>query len=360
MNTEKISGKELRNTMIIFILGSSLIAGGSTYSRNDRWLADIIAITVGVPIILMYARLASINRDKDIYDVFYDSLGKFFGPICTFLLLCFSLFISSAVIRNLTEFIQVAFFRLTPKYIVAIMIGLTSYYCLKKGIETIARSISFVLLIIIILLVGTFPLSLKEMNFENILPVFACPPKNIIREAISLLSFPYLETVFFLSITPNLNKTDSLYKAYLTSHFVSGSLLLLLFLRNLFVLGHEVISIVYYPSYITISLINIADFVTRIEAIITTNYIFCIVLKATICMLSATKALCKLTKANEYRTHIAPVVLFSVFFSSVVFEDTLDMFDSLRYTVYINLISQILIILIAYIFTEIKHKKKRA
>ncbi len=360
MNVERISGKEFRNMMIMFILGSSLIAGGANYTKNDRWLADIIAIIVAIPILLMYGRIADINRNKDIYDVFYASLGKTFGTICTLLLFIFSLFVSSAVLRNLTEFIQVAFFPQTPKYIVAIMAGLTAYYSIRKGIETVARGVSFVVSFVIALLVGTFLLSLTEMDFENIFPMFACPAKNLIRESITLLSFPYLETVFFLSMTPSLNKNDSPYKAFLTSHFVSGALLLLLFLRNLFVLGSEVISVLYYPSYITISLIDIADFVTRIEVIITTNYIFCIVLKASICMLSAAKALCKLTKSIDYKMHLLPVALFTIFYSGVVFEDTLDMFDSLRYTVYLNLIVQVLIIIATYIFTEIKHKRKRA
>ena len=77
-------------------------------------------------------------------------------------------------------------------------------------------------------------------------------------------------------------------------------------------------------------------------------------------MLSAAKALRKLTKSDDYKMHLLPVALFTIFYSGVVFEDTLDMFDSLRYTVYLNLIVQVLIIIATYIFTEIKHKRKRA
>ena len=180
----------------------------------------------------MYGRIADINRDKDIYDVFYASLGKTFGTISSLLLFIFSLFVSSAVLRNLTEFIQVAFFPQTPKYIVAIMAGLTAYYSIRKGIETVARGVSFVVSIVIALLVGTF-LSLTEMDFENIFPMFACPAKEPYQGIDNAIILPYLETVFFLSMTPSLNKNDSPYKAFLTSHFVSGALLLLLFLRNL-------------------------------------------------------------------------------------------------------------------------------
>ena len=42
MNVERISGKEFRNMMIMFILGSSLIAGGANYTKTTAGLQTLL------------------------------------------------------------------------------------------------------------------------------------------------------------------------------------------------------------------------------------------------------------------------------------------------------------------------------
>ena len=359
MNKERISGTQLKNLMIQFILGSTLLAGGVNFVSNDLWLAVVIAILAAVPVLLMYGRLCSMHRDKDIYDLFYDSLGKTAGFIFTLLFLLFSLYLSAAVLRNLTEFVQLAFFPDTPQYVVAIFTGITVLYSVKKGIEVMARGVSYVVYIIIGLLLITISLSVKDMDVRNLFPLFSNNPKQIYDEVILHLSFPYLETVMFTSITPSLNRTDSPYKSYIYSLLISGAVLLLLYLRNLLVLGAYVMKNVYYPAYITISLINIADFITRIEVIVTINYVFCVVLKVTICILSACKALCKVTKVKDYKVYGTPCVLFTIFFSAIIFEDTMDMFNTLLYSRYAFLFFQVFMILVTYLFTEYKFRKNK-
>ena len=359
MEKELISGKQLRNLISVYLLGAALVTSGSVYAHHGAWISEISAFIIAIPIILMYARLGSIHRDKDIYDLFYDSLGRFVGITFSIIFLIYSIYLGAGVLRNFTEFVQVIFFPETPQYVTAIFAGLAILYNLKKGIEVLGRALSSIAFLLLAMTLITILFSIKDMDYSNIYPLFAAKPMDLVKETYFLLTLPYLETVMFLGINSNIKSSDSLYKAYLFGIITGGVFLLLTFFRNLFVLGTYVMESMYFPAYTAISLINIADFITRIEVIAAANYTFAVTLQTAICILTACKGLTKLTKTNSYKPFATPIVLLTIYLSKALFRSTMDLFDVIKKYRFPILLVQTIIPFITYIATEIRYRKSK-
>jgi spore germination protein KB len=358
MNREIISGKQLKNLIIVYLMGAALVASGSAYAKHCAWISEIASIIIAIPIVLMYARLSCISKGKNIFDLFQDSLGKFIGCIFTLLFLIYSIYLGSAVIRNFTEFVQIVFFPDTPQYTTAIFAFCTILYIINKGIEPLARAVSSVAYLLIGVMLMLVVFSLGDMDFSNILPIFSEKISVMAKESFFLLSLPYLEIVMFLGLGGSFKKGDSLYKAYVYGLVISGVVLLLAFLRNIFVLGTHVMEQVYFPAYTSTSLIDIADFITRIEVIASSTYTFSIIIQSAVCFITACKGVAKLANIKDYKVFSAPACLLGLYLSKTMFKSTQALFGTIikgRVPVFLV---QFLIPLITWIAAEIKFGKK--
>jgi spore germination protein KB len=358
MNREIISGKQLKNLIIVYLMGAALVASGSAYAKHCAWISEIASIIIAIPIVLMYARLSCISKGKNIFDLFQDSLGKFIGCIFTLLFLIYSIYLGSAVIRNFTEFVQIVFFPDTPQYTTAIFAFCTILYIMNKGVEPLARFVSTITYLLIGIMLMLVVFSLGDMDFSNILPLPGEKISTMAKESFFLLTLPYLEIVMFLGLGGSFKKGDSIYKAYVYGIVTSGVVLILAFLRNLFVIGTHVMEQVYFPAYTSTSLINIADFITRIEVVASSTYTFSIIIQSAICLITACKGVAKLTKVNDYKVFAAPACLLGLYLSKTMFKSTQALFGTIikgRVPVFLV---QFLIPLITWIAAEKKYGKK--
>ena len=93
----------------------------------------------------------------------------------------------------------------------------------------------------------------------------------------------------------------SLYKTIYLSLFLSVLLILVLFLRNLFLLGASLMSVLYYPTYASEIVIDVGVFVERIEAFVATIFTMMDFIKASICLLFAAFGLQMLFRREKYQ-----------------------------------------------------------
>ena len=82
-----------------------------------------------------------------------------------------------------------------------------------------------------------------------------------------------------------------------------------------------------FPSYISASFINIGDFIQRIEAIISFNFIFAGFVKICICLLVAVKGFCKVFGLKEYKLMVAPLGLAMMTLACIIYTGTGEMLD---------------------------------
>lgn len=324
MNDIKLNFREATSIFVMYLLGSSLVGAGSLSSSRDFWLSIVVAYAVTLPLALLYGRLMRLSPDKDLYDLQTELLGPVFGRVTSLLLTWFAFHLGSMIIRNCTEFIQLDSLRLQPQYITAIPIGILAIWCITSGRATLARWAAFMLpLFLTIVLVITL-LSTKLWDLRNLLPFLDDGWKPVLRDARNIAAFPFAEAALLPFILHPLRETRKAEKLMVLSFTVTMLVYVFVMLRNILVLGTQYISMLYYPSYIAISLINIGDFLDRIEVLISTVFIIGAFVKITVCLYVASLGVSKVLSIGDSKSFAAPLGLLMIVLSQFVYANVID------------------------------------
>lgn len=362
MNKEMISLKQAVCIIALFVFGSSAIVGVSGEAKQDGWLALLIAIAFAVPVIFIYGRLLVLFKDMDIFDMFITTFGKFFGKAISILYILYAIHLGSLVTRNFSEFIQVSTLDHTPQFFTIAFIGLLCILAVKSGIEVLGRWSLIGIVIVILIVVITSLMSMSIIRFEHILPIASQGFSKILGVSYGTLTFPFAESVLFLGVLSTLKPKASPYKAYYFGVGLGGLLLFIVVLRNTFVLGGELLGNIYFPSYISTSIIILGNFLSRFEELIGANLLIAGFVKISICLYVACVGIYKVFNLKNYRSIVVPTALFMLTLACIIYKSTMEMFNWLKiYSIYaapFEFIFPILLLVVAEIKEKIKKNKE--
>lgn len=316
--------------MILFLLGSSLVTGGSVIAKQDSWVCIILAALVAVPVVLIYAGLYRAAPGQDLFDMAYSAFGKIIGPIITALFSLYTIHLGALVIRNFSEYFQVVSIPETPQAVTATCIGLIALYNIVKGIEVPARGSKFILPFTLVVIVFLNAVSFKYMDFNNLKPVLNQDLPTILKGAYSVFVFPFGEIVMFVTVLAMVERQSKPAKLYISAVLFSGLLLTLLVVVAIAMLGFPIVASLYFPSYSAASIIDIGDFLSRIEVLVSGNYIIFGVVKVSLCLYVGCKGISKLFGIKNHKKTAAPIIAVMIIVSVLVYENTMQMFDFLH------------------------------
>ena len=360
MQKEMISMRQAVCIIVLFLFGSSLIMGVSSKAAQDSWISLLLAPVLAIPMILIYARIMKAFPEKDFFEIAEMLLGKIAGKIVIALMTWYAIHLCALVLRNFSEFIEIAVMPETPQLPITIAMILVVVYMAKSGIETLGKWSIFMLPVTVLVVILTVLLSINKMDFTNIMPIMEHDFGAIVSGSYQLFTFPYAETVLFLCIACAINKNDSPYKLYMYPILIGTVMLLFVILRNNFILGPALVGAEYFPSYTAVRVINIGDFFARVEGSIAMNFILAGIIKLTVCLMAASKGIARLFGIQNYREVLLPVSLLIVALGVIVYKNVMEMFDFLEVYQYYTIPFQIIIPLIIWIMAEIKMRRKRA
>ncbi|CAH2213171.1 GerAB/ArcD/ProY family transporter [Tepidibacter aestuarii] len=309
MNKEVISDKQGIAILFLFLVGGSSIYAQGIEAKQDIWLAFILGILLVFPMTLIFARLHHIFPDKDLFDIVEICFGKFIGKIIIILYTWFAFFLASDILVTYGQFIKIISFPEMPQIIPEIVLAILCIWGIKEGIEVLGRFSGFFLNIPIITLVIIIILLIPNMDINNFRPVLSDGIQPVLEGTFTVFTFPLVQLVVFTMIFSNFETNGSPYKVYTTGLLTGGTYLALLSITNLLVLGIHTVVSSYYPTYTTISRINIGFVLQRIEIIITITFILGGFIKICIFLLSMCKGITKLFGFIDYRFIITPASL---------------------------------------------------
>lgn len=360
MPKETVSLRQAACIFVMFIFGSSVIMGVSTEAGQDSWLSLLMAQLLVLPIILVYARIMRLYPEMDIFEIIEIIVGKIGGKIIIILMSWYALHLCAMVVRNFSEFIKVTVLPETPQLNITVALILVAVYMSKSGIETMGKWSVIMLPIITLVVIFTTLLGLKRIDPTNLLPVMEHSLGEIAGSAYKIFAFPYAETVLFLYLAGSLKKKDSPYKLFTFSTLIATAIFLLVIIRNLLLLGPAVVSAKYYPSYTAVRIINIGDFLMRIEGSTALNFILAGVVKTTVCLIAASKGITRLFGLRNYMHIVFPLGLFVVALSTILYKNIKEGFDFVNtYQIY-AIPFQIIIPVFIWILAEIKVRGDKA
>jgi spore germination protein KB len=360
MNKEVIPSRQGIAIMVMFIIGTTLVLGSGSSAKQDIWLAVLLAIIITLPAILVYSRLLLLFPGKDLFDILKILLGGFVGKVIALFFVWDAFFLGALVIRNFAEFAKTAAMPETPQYVTTIFLGLLCIWAVKEGIEVIGRWNSFVLPILLFVIAITLILSIPGISFQNIRPVLYNGISPVLSGAFSIFAFPFAETVIFTMVF-YAGKRFNVLKVYISSLLIGGTIILFIFTRNYLVLGLEMYSTLYFPTYAAVSLISIGDFLQRIESTVAIVLMLAGFSKIGVCLYASVKGVAKILNLNDYRPLVVPIGLMMMNLSCFVYSSIMEMtYWAENIYRYYEIPFQIIIPIILLIIAEIKVRVKKS
>lgn len=359
MKDEKATFNQIMFSMVLFNFGSSVVMGVSSGVGQDSWIPIVLGAVLAMLVFLVYARIIRLFPEKDLFEIMEIVFGKIVGKVLTALFVWYAIYLSALVLRNFSEFTQISAMPETPQLPIMILMILTTVYLARSGVRAIGRWSQVIIFFVLSVVVLTFMAAIPHLKLNDLMPFFEHPPAKIAKCAFELFSFPYAETVIFLGLAGSFQKKDNPYKLFAYALIMVLCVFILVFLRNLTLLGATLMEMEYFPSYVTARIIDIGDFLARIEGSISSNFLFAGIVKITVCLLAACKGMASLFKLQQYRGIVLPMGMLSLAICAIVYKNTMDMFAFLSYYSYFAFPFQVVIPLLVWIGGEIYVKKHR-
>ncbi|MBB6730136.1 GerAB/ArcD/ProY family transporter [Cohnella zeiphila] len=271
MEQEKISAKQLFSLIILFEFGTSLVLPIGFVAEQSVWISILLALIGGVVLYVIFDYLYREHPGLPLSGYIRRILGSVVGwPVC---LLYLSFFIQgdARVLRDTGELLISSSYDQTPLFVINAMLMLSVIYVLRKGVVVLARTSEIFLIVVILLgaLGATLVLLSGIIHVQNLLPLAGNGWKPVLTAAYgNILPFPFSETICFATILPQLRKKATGRKAGIVALLIAGLVMSFTHAMEIAVLGANIYGRSTFPLFLTISKVNILDFIQRMDGIV--------------------------------------------------------------------------------------------
>ena len=345
--------------VVLYLLGSTVIFGLGGRAGTDVWLAFLVAIAVGFPFALMYARIRVLLPGEGLWEGLKSLLGIWPARFVAFNYGFFAWRLSFLVARDFSEFIRTVSLDNTPQVVPVLFSVAVCLWAAKAGIEVLARWSSIFIKVVLVLMFIALILLAKDINFDNFRPVLYHGFIPVVLGALEILEFPLLETVLLLWAFSGFRTKKSPYRIILFGFLIAGAILFIVTGVTLAVIGPDTYRGTYFPVYVAVSRINIAQFLTRLEATVAMVFLIGGFVKVTVCLIVASKALSALLGFSDYRFLVTPLALSIMPGAQWIHKGVIEM--NWRATALwqpYEVIIQVIIPTVVWIIAEVKMRKK--
>ncbi|MFY9494757.1 MAG: endospore germination permease [Limnochordia bacterium] len=346
--------------VFLFVLGNSTIFGLGKRAGADIWLAYLLAIAIALPFILMQMRWRMLMPGRNLWEGLGNLIGKW--P-ARFVVLYYSFYawrLASLVVTDLTRFIAAVSLENTPTSLMGLMLALLALWGVKAGVEALGRWSIVTVRFIIPLSLLMFLLILTEVNLRHFLPVLYHGFLPVVMGALELLDFPFLTTGLVFWVFDSFEEKESPKRIFLPGFLIAAVMLLFISSSVLAVIGAHKYSASYFPTFVAISRIDIARFLSRLETSVGILFVVGSFLKLSVCLLVASKGLAWGLGFTDYRFLVTPLALGTVAGSQWFTKDLMEIYFTATKMLHpYDLSIQLVIPLILWVVAEVKHRGQR-
>jgi len=322
MKKEIINARQLFAMILLFEMGTALVVPIGLESGHAVWVSILMALPGGMLLFMIYTNLYLQFPKMIISEYTRKILGKYIGWPLSLLYLSPLLFNGSRNLREAGNLLISAAYDRTPLFIINALMIIAVMYILIKGIEVFARTAQIYLIVMFIMGVisSIVVIAAGLVDFKNLFPLHPRDWIDALKSAYpNILIFPFGEVVCFTTILPHLNKSHVARNTGVVAILVSGIILSFIHALEISVLGEGIYSRAVFPLFTTITLVNLANFIQRLDAFVILTLIICVFFKMTVYCFAAAAIAADLFKIKDPRTLSIPigvVVLFSSFLSA--------------------------------------------
>jgi len=320
-DSQQISPTGLSGLLFGFLVGSTLVLPVGVQAKQDSWLAILLGGGAGMVVAWVYTSLASRFPGQTLIGYSKTLLGQWLGGLVGLLYIWYGLHLGALVMRNFGEFLVTTILPTTPISVFILTLMLLCAYGVRHGLEPLARASQLMGAMLLIETVLASLLMFKDVRLENLLPVMEQGPIPVFRGAFALLGFPFGETVLFALILPFVRPASAVRRTVMKTMGVSAIFLAAINARNIALLGAHLSLTSRFPSLIAFGNIDIADFLTRLDALIVGAWIVTGFMKVTVCLYVTAAGLAEWARVPDYKPLVLPLGVIMAALSILVYDD---------------------------------------
>ncbi|WP_379127402.1 GerAB/ArcD/ProY family transporter [Paenibacillus sp. sgz500958] len=296
--------------LFVFLLGTSIIFG-TPRLVEDTWIVDLITLIPSSALFLFYTYLLTAGKSTDLYSLLYKTWGRFLGSCLILGYSVYFLYIASRNIRDMIELVKTTLLANTPEELLILLFCLVIAYATSGGLSTIGRialPISGMVIFFFLLLAVLLGFS-GSLDTERILPLLTKGIMPDLRATWkSTIWFPYGEIIVFLVFLNGMGSPHRFRTLGLASMICSGIMLTFSTLLQICTLGKEIMHFSVFALLDASRQINIADFITRMDALVAFIIFFSVLLKCSIFLYAGTKGAAYVFK-RSYKKFTLPCAI---------------------------------------------------
>lgn len=339
----KISLKSFLATFFLSTVTTVQVINLYPNSQVNLWFSALIGAAASLPIVLVYGAISVLCPTEGLFGAAERVFGKAMGKFLSLIYTIYAILIAAVTLRYLTEFIQVVSLHRTPQWLMLLLFGAICGYVAAKGNGITARLSEFILPVAVGIFIFILICSADFYDVSNVVPGLDESVKTFAESAFSISSFSFCEAVFFLELLKDTDATPKKTYLVLTSGTVLSALYTsLLLLSDRLILGNSG-SILYFPHYEAVSVINIGDFITHIEVISIISFLLCVIIKNSVCLFASTEGMKKLFPKPQRRLFTFLTTAAATVTGLIIFDSTADIYSFHRINGYLVIILQVMI-----------------
>ncbi len=361
MAKKRISVSQTIFLLIIFVISTTDIFIPAIIARQagrDGWISVIIATIITIFSSFIWLSLASKFPNETLPEylpkIFGQPIGKFLGILYTF----FFIYNNALISREFGALMSVAFLPLTPIVVLIAAISIVSIYAAFEDIEVIARTNETLFPIGILLLLIVTLFTSRYMKFDNFLPVLENgikPPSLGTLTVYSCMG----ECSIILYLYPFINNKDKAKRGMMITitllgvSFLLGALVIAIF-------GAEFTADLMIPTLEMVQVIDLANFIQRLDAIIMSIWVGGIFIKLALYFYLAALTLKYVLNVKSYKAFLIPLAGITIPLSVLSFESVTEVVIFLEKILpFFFLTQEVLLPLIFLIVSVIKKPYKQ-
>jgi len=273
-----------------------------------------------------------------------------------------TLLYAAALIAQSSIFIITQMYPETPITFINLLLVIIVIMAVRLGIQTIARSAEIFIFIFLFLYIILAVAITPQIDLTNIEPFFQAKFSSILSSSFKLTAVSTVNSIALFMIFPAfVNEIKKCRKYFYLGSLIGGAVIVSITFLCIIVLGSNTTSQQVYPSFTLAKVINVGDFLTRIEALMATLWTLALFFKVTLYFYAGVFGLSKIINIKEYRVLTFPVGAIVLFISLIIFPNILyqKVFDEVQAIVITSVVGLFFPLITTIIFLLRKKKFKK-
>jgi len=287
MDFERLDINQYTLLMLLFMLGTTILANVGGAVGADIWILYLLSMLVGLAASFMFYRLLKLHEFRSFPLIFENCFGYWGGKILCALYAIFYLVRTEIVGQTTTNMAGDLLMHDAPRRLTIMVLLFTTLYAVHKGLKAIGRSAEIIFPLLIICLLPFLMTAFASDAFtkDNLHPILVGGAREFWLRTGVVSMYPYSELPLLFGILAyrvDRNKQHSILNRLILANLTGTFILVGVGIINLSILGRHLVAALKYPFYNAMMLTGVHGVLERLDPlaviIIVTSAFFKVVL----------------------------------------------------------------------------------